>query len=127
MGTVLTVSRKKGEILETTTQVVEIKSINAWTAFKLGLVAYLTLGLLFGIMVGIMFGIIGGVAGMEELQNTPFAGIVGVGGGFVGGIIFGLIWGVFYGIAGAVGMTFMALLYDLFAMIVGGIKITLKS
>ena len=119
--------------MEITNQVVEIKSINAWTAFKLGLVAYLVVGLLFGLFFGIVVGLAGGIAGlrgiggMEDLGNTPFSGIIGAGSGFVGGIILGLIWGICYGIAGGIGAAFAALLDDFFAMIVGGIKITLKS
>jgi len=106
-------------------KLVEIKSVNAWSVFKLAFVAYVIVGLLVGVLFGIFAGLAGGIAAMAE--GTPFEGMLGLSGGFFGGVLIGILGGFVYGIFAAISTAIAALLYDLFAAIAGGIKIRLKS
>ncbi|MCK5833785.1 DUF3566 domain-containing protein [bacterium] len=114
--------------MEDQSKLVEIKSINAWSVFKLALIAYLVIGLIVGVIIGLIAGLAGGLGAMSEFQNIPYAGsLLGATGGFAGGLLLGMISGLLYGFVGGIGVAIAALLYDLFAAVAGGVKIRLKD
>jgi hypothetical protein len=109
-------------------KLVEIKSINAWSVFKLALIAYVVIGLLFGLLAGIFTGLLGGLSTFSGVEQIPYANtILGATSGFFGGVFIGVLAGVLYGIAAGIGAAIFALLYDLFAAIAGGVKIRIKD
>jgi uncharacterized BrkB/YihY/UPF0761 family membrane protein len=90
----------------------EIKRVNVMSAFRLGLVLYLFLGLVFSILV-LIFG--AGVVG-----SVPFASRFGqLGAGILGVIIGTLV----YGVVGALMWAAVALAYNVIPKKIGGIKV----
>ncbi|MCD6501975.1 DUF3566 domain-containing protein [bacterium] len=112
--------------MSTNGKLVEVKSINAWSAFKLALIAYLLIGLLAGLLIGSFAGLLGSMGAFFD--DVPYVdSLLGATGGFLGGLAIGVLFGLFYGIVGGIGAAISALLYDLFASIVGGVKIRLRD
>jgi hypothetical protein len=99
---------------------------------KLGV---LSVGKIYGVMMFVIGLLIGLVYGFFIIVYSLFgAGIVGgdaalaIGGaGVVGGIIAMIFFPVFYGILGFICGIIGALLYNLFAKLVGGVEIEVES
>ncbi|HHS50018.1 MAG TPA: hypothetical protein ENN07_02765 [candidate division Zixibacteria bacterium] len=121
---------KEGEMAEKTSRVVELKSIDPWSVFKLTFIACLIIGLIVGIFLAIFGALLMGILGVAtaDLHDIPFAGgVLGGMGGFAGGLLLGVLLGIVYGVLGGISGAIYALLYDLFAAIAGGIKIRIKE
>ena len=91
-----------------------IKSVGVLSVAKIMGLMYGCMGLIFAPFF-LLFGLIGSLAGEEK---TPFAGIFGV----VLAILMPILYGVLGFIAGAIG----ALLYNLFAKLVGGFELEVE-
>jgi hypothetical protein len=92
-----------------------LKSVGVMSVAKIMGVIYGCIGLLFAPFF-LLIGVIGSVAGQ---QKTPFAGIFGV--------FFALMMPVLYGVMGFVMGAIGALLYNLFAKMVGGFELELEQ
>jgi len=92
-----------------------VKSIGVLSVAKIMGLIYLCLGLLF-IPFFLFFGLVGLIAGQDK---TPFVGVIGV----VFAILMPLVYGAMGFITGAIG----ALLYNVFAKMVGGFELTLEQ
>jgi hypothetical protein len=90
-----------------------IRRVGVWSAAKL----YAAIMAAMGLFIGLMFAalsLVGAAAGMDEGAGA-FAGLFGV-----GAII---IAPIFYGVMGLIGGAIGALLYNLFAGMVGGLEV----
>ena len=95
-------------------KIYEIKKISAASAFRL-------FGGMF-LIVGLVFGLFFGLTGAEFLpKNSPLQAVAAK------GIVAGLIVGVIYGFIGGLIYLVFAAVYNLFALILGGIKISLEE
>jgi hypothetical protein len=90
-----------------------VKSVGVLSFAKIMGLVYGCLGLIF-VPLFLLFGLLGSMAGQ---QKNPFAGLVGV----VMAILMPVLYGVMGFIFGAIG----ALLYNLFAKLVGGFELEL--
>lgn len=90
-----------------------IKNINLMSVFKL----FAGMSFIAGFVVALFSGGLANSQIRYQLESIPFIGTMLT--GFFGAIIFGLIVAVLNGIISVVG----AVLYNLFAMILGGIEI----
>ncbi len=91
-----------------------VKSIGVVSVAKIMGLVYGCLGLIF-VPFFLFFGLVGSALGQ---QKAPFAGIIGV---FVA-IVMPVFYGLFGFISGAIG----ALLYNVFANLVGGFELVLE-
>ncbi len=92
----------------------EIKKISPSSVFRLFGGIFLCLGLIFGLFFGII--------GAEFLpKDFPLQGVASK------GIVAGLILGIIYGILGGLFYVALVSIYNLFATILGGIKISLEE
>ena len=91
-----------------------VKSVGVLSVAKIMALMYACMGLLVAPFF-LLFGLIGSMAGQD---GNPFAGIVGV----VLAVLMPIVYGVLGFIAGAIG----ALLYNLFAKLVGGFELELE-
>ena len=96
----------------------EIKQISGFSVFKFFGGTFLVLGLLLG-----LFGqLIGMSSAAVTISNAfPFISKVPV------GILSGIIFGALYGLLAGVVFTAMALIYNLFAAVLGGIVISVND
>lgn len=92
-----------------------LKSVGVMSVAKIMGLVYGCLGLIF-VPIFLLIGLVGSMAGQ---QKTPFAGAIGV---FLA-VLMPLFYGVLGFIMGAIG----ALLYNLFANLVGGFELELES
>jgi hypothetical protein len=90
-----------------------VKSVGVLSVAKILGLIYACLGLIFAPLF-LLIGMLGSMAGQDK---NPFAGMIGV----VLALMMPIIYGAFGFIAGAIG----ALLYNLFAKLVGGIELDL--
>jgi hypothetical protein len=88
-----------------------VRSVGVLSVAKILGLIYGCMGLIFAPFF-LLFGLIGSLAGQ---QKTPFAGIFGV--------VFAILMPVIYGVMGFVTGAIGALLYNLFAKLVGGFEI----
>ena len=95
----------------------EIKGISIGSIFKI----FGAMSLIIGLIVGLSSGLVGVDAIKPFLKDAPFLKSVST------GINAGLIVGLVYGIVGGLVCSFLALIYNLFASIVGGIKIKVED
>jgi hypothetical protein len=91
-----------------------LKSVGVMSVAKIMGLIYGCLGLIFAPFF-LLFGLLGSLAGQGK---TPFAGIFG----FVFAILMPILYGVMGFVMGAIG----ALLYNLFARLVGGFELELE-
>ena len=92
---------------------IELKNIDLASVFKL----FSGMSFIIGFIVALFGHGFGGTQVQQQLQNIPFIGSLMT--GFLGAIISGLIIAVVCGLVA----TLHAVLYNIFAMIVGGIEI----
>ncbi|MBU1086835.1 MAG: DUF3566 domain-containing protein [Candidatus Omnitrophica bacterium] len=88
---------------------IEFKSIDLASVFKL------FAGM--GFVIGFVVGLVGGDQLQHQLRNVPFVGSML--NGFIGAILFGVFSAVVSGLA----VCLQAVLYNVFAMIFGGIEV----
>jgi hypothetical protein len=88
-----------------------VKSVGVLSVAKIMGLIYACMGLLFAPLF-LFIGMMGSLIGQ---QKTPFAGAFG--------IFFALLMPVFYGVVGFIGGAIGALLYNLFAKLVGGFEL----
>lgn len=93
-----------------------ITRVGVWSAAKLYAAIMAAMGLLIGLMFAAM-SIVGAVSGMED-GGGMLAGLFGV-----GAIV---IAPIFYGVMGLIGGAIGALLYNLFAGVVGGLEVDVQ-
>ncbi len=91
-----------------------VKSVGVLSVAKIVGLIYGCLGLIFA-PVFLLIGLLGSFAGQ---QKTPFAGIFG--------IVFAILMPVVYGLMGFISGAIGALLYNLFAKLVGGFELDLQ-
>lgn len=92
----------------------EIKKISAESAFKLFAGIFLAVGLIFGLFFGLV--------GAQFLpKDSPLQALASK------GILSGLIIGIIYGLVGGLFYVVLATIYNVFAAILGGIKISLEE
>ena len=91
-----------------------IKSVGALSVAKILGLVYACLGLIFTPLF-LLMGLLGSALGQ---QNSPVAGIFGIG--------FAVLMPVLYGAVGFVGGAIGALLYNLFAKWVGGFELQIE-
>jgi hypothetical protein len=95
-----------------------IRSVGVLSVAKIMGAIYFVLGLLFVPF----FLFVGAMTSMAGAHNSPFAAL-----GAISGIAMAVIVPIFYGVMGFVFGAIGALLYNLFAAWVGGIRINLQS
>jgi len=93
-------------------KIVEFKKVSLASVFTL----FGGMNFVLGFVIGLLGGDIGGQF-KGQLQNIPYIGNLLT--GFWGAIIFGLL----SAILGGLYFTLMAVIYNVFAMITGGIKV----
>jgi hypothetical protein len=91
-----------------------IKSIGVLSVAKIMGLIYGCMGLIFAPFF-LLFGLIGSLAGQGK---TPFAGIFGV--------VLAILMPIFYGVLGFIAGALGALLYNLFARLVGWFELELE-
>ncbi|MFH1094116.1 MAG: DUF3566 domain-containing protein [Candidatus Omnitrophota bacterium] len=92
---------------------VELKNIDLASVFKL----FGGMSFIIGFIIALFGGGFGGAQFQQQLQTIPFIGSLLT--GFLGAILIGLMMAVICGLAAMLH----AVLYNIFAMIVGGIEI----
>ena len=92
---------------------ITLKKIDLVSTFKL----FAGLSLVVCFVIGLLSGGFGGQQLQNQMSNVPFIGSMV--GGFMGALLFGLFSGI---ISGAVVMI-QAMLYNVFAMLFGGVEI----
>ena len=92
---------------------IELKNVDLSSVFKL----FGGMSFIMGFIVALFGSGFGGMQFQQQLQTIPYIGSLLT--GFLGAIIMGLISAVFCGLIAMLH----AVLYNLFAMIVGGIEI----
>jgi len=95
-----------------------VKSISPGSAFKVGLVTYGILGLIFG-LIWAFFAMVAGSLGSLASQAGGATRVLGFGLGIGAIIIFPILYGLIGGIFAAIG----ALIYNLAASWVGGLEV----
>ena len=90
-----------------------IRRVGVWSAAKLYAAITASIGLFIGIVVA-MLSAFGAAAGMQE-DAGAIAGLLGI-----GAIV---IAPIFYGVMGLIGGAIGALLYNVFAGLVGGLEV----
>jgi hypothetical protein len=93
-----------------------IKRVDIGSAALLGGAVYAAVGLIAGVFIALFGGLLSSVGGSE-------AGFAGAGLGIFGIIVFPVL----YGILGLIGSALAALLYNVIAGVVGGIKVELQQ
>ncbi len=96
---------------------VVIKRIGVLSTFKFFGSLFLVLGLVFGLFSGLIMSYV----------NLPALSSVPVMSKLTGGILAGVVSGIIYAIAGGIIYMVLAVLYNVFAAIVGGIKIDIEE
>jgi hypothetical protein len=91
-----------------------VKSVGVLSVAKIMGLIYLCMGLIF-VPFFLLFGLLGTLAGQ---QKNPLAGIFSIG--------FALFMPIFYGLLGFIAGAIGALLYNLFAKLVGGFELELE-
>ena len=91
-----------------------IKSVGVLSVAKIMGLMYGCMGLLLAPFF-LLFGLIGALAGQDK---NPFAGIVGV--------VLAILMPIFYGVLGFIMGAIGALLYNLFAKLVGGFELEME-
>jgi hypothetical protein len=102
-----------------------IRRFSVFSVAKLqGLLAFV-IGLLIGVIYGLIFMIFGAAISsmMPQSENQAIGGV----GSIVGGLVIMIAIPVFYGILGFIGGAIGALVYNLAAGIVGGIRFELEG
>ena len=101
---------------------VELKRVGVWSAFKFFGGAFMMVGLVLGFFVGLV-GIPDSLALsiLPLIQGAPF--VISFTGSVQLGLMAAVSFAIFYGIAGGLIYTVFALLYNIFAIIFGGVRI----
>ncbi len=100
-----------------------IKKMGVWSLMKMYGIVGLIIGLLIGIPYGlviIVFSLLGASFGSNEALAIG-------GGGIVMGIVVMIVIPIAYAVFGLIGGAFAALIYNLFAMIAGGIEVEVEQ
>ena len=92
---------------------ITFKKIDLLSVFKL----VAGMSLIIGFVIGLFSGGFGNQMMQNQMSGVPFIG--GMMNGFMGALLFGLFSGIFSGLA----VVIQAVLYNVFAMIFGGIEI----
>ncbi|MBI3008176.1 MAG: hypothetical protein HYY56_01445 [Candidatus Omnitrophica bacterium] len=98
--------------------VMEIKGIGAWSMFKLIGGTFMVIGLIAGLIAGLS-GQFFGLESIEFIDEIISKGPLAIS-------LLGLGLGMSCGIALGLSCAILALIYNFFAMIMGGIKIVIK-
>ncbi|MFH1061962.1 MAG: DUF3566 domain-containing protein [Candidatus Omnitrophota bacterium] len=96
---------------------IEFKNIDLVSVFKL----FAGMSFVVGFIVGLFSGGFGGEQLQHQLKNVPFVGTMLT--GFIGAILFG----VFSAVVSGLVVCLQAVLYNVFAMIFGGIEIDIDE
>lgn len=96
---------------------IEIKRIGLVSAFKFFGGMFLVLGVILGLFSGILVNFMN----IQVLSNVPVMGKLS------GGLLAGIIFGIIYGLAGGIVYVIMAVMYNFFASIIGGIKVDISE
>lgn len=96
---------------------IEVKNINLVSVFKL----FGGMSFIIGFIIALFGGGFGDSQFQQQLQNIPFIGSMLK--GFLGSLIMGVITAVICGLAAMLN----AALYNIFAMIIGGIEIDINE
>ncbi|GAH12580.1 unnamed protein product, partial [marine sediment metagenome] len=101
---------------------VELKRVGVLSAFKFFAGAFMIVGLVLGFFVGLA-GIPDSLALsiLPLIQGAPF--VISFTGSVRLGVMAAISFAIFYGIAGGLIYTVFALLYNIFAIIFGGVRI----
>ena len=109
--------------------ILELKKIDVLSAIKISFIINAIIGLLVGLLLGsimaLFMGFVGQFAPTGDMgYDSDFPGAIGI----FGGIFMGLVYAVFIAVGNGVILTgIIALLYNLIAGWVGGIKIDFKE
>ena len=104
----------------------QLKRIGAWSAFKF-------FGGMF-MIIGLVLGFFFGLAGIPDtlvlkilplIQDAPF--VISFTGSVRLGILAGVSFAIFYGIVGGLMYTIFSLLYNIFAIIFGGLRVKVEE
>ena len=95
----------------------EIRRIDLWSIFKLAFMVYAVIGLIVGVFYGFFLLLANALTSFsDEIPEFRFLG-------GVLGIVLIPVMAVFYGAIGSVFATIIGLLYNLFAGVVGGLRV----
>ncbi len=107
-------------------KILQLKRIGVWSAFKF-------FGGMF-MIIGLGSGFFFGLAGIPDtlilkilplIPGAPF--VIGFAGSVRLGILTGISFAIFYGIVGGLIYTIFSLLYNIFAIIFGGVRIKVEE
>ncbi|MFH1459360.1 MAG: DUF3566 domain-containing protein [Candidatus Omnitrophota bacterium] len=95
----------------------EVKNIDLMSVFKL----FGSMSFILGFILALFGSGFGGAAFRQQLQTVPFVGPLLQ--GVLGAVIFGLIAAIFNGLCAALS----AVIYNIFAMIMGGVELEINE
>lgn len=88
---------------------------------------YAAIMLVISLLISIPYGLIVMIFGAAMLRQGGDAGMIGGGGSIIVGLLVMIGIPIFYGVIGFIGGAIGALLYNLFAGMVGGIEIEVEN
>ena len=105
---------------------VEFKRIGVWSAFKF----FGGMFMMIGLVLGFFFGLLGipdslVLKILPLIQDAPF--VISFTGSVQLGVMAGISFAIFYGIAGGLIYTVFSLLYNIFAIIFGGVRVKVEE
>jgi len=105
---------------------VEFKRIGVWSAFKF----FGGMFMIIGLVLGFFFGLLGipdslVLKILPLIQDAPF--VISFTGSVQLGVLTGISFAIFYGIAGGLIYTIFSLLYNIFAIIFGGVRVKIEE
>jgi hypothetical protein len=101
-----------------------IRRLGVFSVAKIEALLLFVIGLIIGVLYGLAFMIFGAaISSMAPGSDQAMGGV----GSVIGGVVIMIIVPIFYGILGFIGGAIGALVYNLAAGVVGGIKIELEG
>ena len=98
-------------------ETIEIKSVSTGSVFRF----FGGILMLMGLVIGLLVGLVGEPALPGAFKEIPFLGTTGP------GILSGIILGILYGLMGGLCCAILATIYNIFAGLLGGIRVVLEE
>jgi hypothetical protein len=102
---------------------VEIEHLDVSSVVKISFLIYAVMGVVVGVVYVFIVLLVGGIVGDEALGGSGVFGLAATGLGLLLVPILALV----YGLIGAIGGVILAVVYNILARTIGGVKIALKG